>query len=64
SASGSDKINMKNLINAIVCTDSNEKYFNGQCRDCSNKNIIDILTGDNMTDLDDECSWALEEGQQ
>ncbi|CAF1469541.1 unnamed protein product [Adineta ricciae] len=55
----SKKINMKDLINQIVCTDSNEKCFNGQCRDCSNKNIIDVPTGDSMMGLDDECSWTL-----
>jgi hypothetical protein len=50
---------MEDLITQMVCTVSNEKCFNGECDDCPTENITDILTDNNMMDLDDECSWTL-----
>lgn len=50
---------MKDLITQMVCTISNEKCFNGECDDCPTKSITDILTDNNIVDLDDECSWNL-----
>ncbi|CAF4506889.1 unnamed protein product [Rotaria socialis] len=35
------------------------KCFNDECDDCPTKSITDILTDNNMMDLDDECSWNL-----
>ncbi|CAF1461704.1 unnamed protein product, partial [Adineta ricciae] len=57
--SATNKINMKDLINQMVCTDSNEKCFSGKCNNCSSENIRDILAGNSMVDLDKECSWTL-----
>jgi hypothetical protein len=50
---------MKDLITQMVCTISNEKCFNGECDDCPTESITDILTDNNIMDLDDECSWNL-----
>ena len=50
---------MKDLITQMVCTISNEKCFNGECDNCPTKSITDILTDNNIMDLDDECSWYL-----
>ena len=50
---------MKDLITQMVCTISNEKCFNGECDDCPTKSITDILTHNNIMDVDDECSWNL-----
>lgn len=50
---------MKDLINQMVCTDSDEKCFSGKCNNCSSKNITDVLNSNSMMDLDDECSWTL-----
>jgi len=50
---------MKDLITQMVCTVSNEKCFNGECDECPTESIADILTDNNMIDLDDECSWNL-----
>ncbi|CAF4657939.1 unnamed protein product, partial [Rotaria socialis] len=35
------------------------KCFNDECDDCPTKSITDILTDNNMKNLDDECSWNL-----
>ncbi|CAF1519781.1 unnamed protein product [Adineta ricciae] len=53
------KINMKDLINQMLSPDSNEKCFSGKCNNCSSKNIRDVLTGNSMVDLDEECLWTL-----
>ncbi|CAF3101068.1 unnamed protein product, partial [Rotaria socialis] len=53
------KVNMKDLITQMVCTISNEKCFIGECDKCPTESITDILTDNNMIDLDDECSWNL-----
>ena len=50
---------MKDLITQMVCTVSNEKCFNGECDECPTESITDILTDNNIMDLDDECSWSL-----
>ena len=50
---------MKDLITQTVCTASNEKCFNGECDECPAESITDILTDNNMIDLNDECSWNL-----
>ncbi|CAF1377242.1 unnamed protein product [Adineta ricciae] len=36
--SATNKINMKDLINQMVCPGSNEKCFSGKCNNCSSKN--------------------------
>lgn len=43
----------------MVCTVSNENCFKGECDECPTESISDILTDNNMIDLDDECSWNL-----
>ena len=43
----------------MVCAISNENCFNGECDDCPTKSITDILTDNNIMDVDDECSWNL-----
>ncbi|CAF1544024.1 unnamed protein product [Adineta ricciae] len=50
---------MKDLITQMVCTVSNEKCFKGECDNFPTQGITDILTGNVMMDLDDECSWTL-----
>ena len=50
---------MKDLVTQMVCTISNEKYFNGECDDCSTESIRNLHTDNNIMDLDDECSWNL-----
>jgi hypothetical protein len=50
---------MKDLIIRMVCTVPNEKCFNDECDDCPTENITDILSDNNLMDLDDECSWTL-----
>jgi hypothetical protein len=48
-----------NLIARMVCTIQKEECFNGLCDDCPMEKITDILTHNNVIDLDDECSWTL-----
>ncbi len=43
----------------MVCTIQKEECFNGLCDDCPIEKITDILTHNNVIDLDDECSWIL-----
>ena len=50
---------MKDLITRMVFTISNEKCFNGECDDCPTKSMTDILTDNNIMDVNDECSWNL-----
>jgi hypothetical protein len=50
---------MKDLIARMVCTIQKEECFNGLCDDCLMESITDILTHNNVIDLDDECSWSL-----
>jgi hypothetical protein len=50
---------MKELITQMVCNVPNEKCFNGICDHCPTKSITDILTDNNMVELDDECSWTI-----
>jgi len=45
---------MKDLIARMVCTIQKEECFNGLCDDCPMEKITDILTHNNVIDLDDE----------
>jgi hypothetical protein len=50
---------MKDMLARMVCTIQKEQCFNGLCDDCPMEKITDILTRNNVIDLDDECSWTL-----
>ena len=54
-----DKFNLKDLISRTVCTDEKEDCFEGACEECAEETIIDIILGDSMIDIDDECSWTM-----
>ncbi len=53
------KFNLKDLISQTVCIDEKEDCFDGTCEECLEETIIDILIGDNIIDIDDECSWTM-----
>ncbi|CAF1263346.1 unnamed protein product [Adineta ricciae] len=63
SLSTNGKFNMKDLITQMVCTASNEKCFDDECDECSTESITDILTDNNIMDLDGEYSWSLGKSQ-
>ena len=43
----------------MVCTVEKEDCFNGTCQNCPEETIIEIIIGNNIIDMDDECSWTI-----
>jgi hypothetical protein len=42
----------------MVCHDDMEDCFIGECQQCSNKSIVNILTKNINADFDESCSWT------
>ena len=43
----------------MVCTVEKEDCFNETCQNCPEETIIEIIIGNNIIDMDDECSWTI-----
>jgi len=43
----------------MICTIEKEECYNGTCENCPEETVIDILIGNSIIDMDDECSWTM-----
>ena len=50
---------MNDLTTHFVCTVQQKVCFIGACDNCPTEKLMNIVTQNNATDLDEECGWTV-----